>query len=149
MVLFNFNNWKSPGFWLPSSTKHPKALGLINEVVSFIFIMCKEIPPLILVEEGRWIQGWTLKKHLSICICSVSSAPTTIVMLYMLPLRWIGAQQKKVLLFLWTSIKYLLICWRFQWFNFSASHLQDFWIMWTISFVSYVLLPVEFPRVPY
>lgn len=40
-------------------------------------------------------------------------------------------------------------CWRFQWFVFSALHLQDLRILWSATFVSYMLLPAVLTRLPY
>ena len=57
-----------------------------------------------------------------------------------------GAEKDSTLLL---DLGQILTSWRFQWFSFSALHLQDFWILWTASFISYMLLPAESPGVPY
>ncbi|XP_047971126.1 E3 ubiquitin-protein ligase UPL5-like isoform X2 [Salvia hispanica] len=99
------------------STKHPKAWELINEVVSFIFVMCNKIPPfdvpfsikLMLAEFLEMIPRADIEQacgHLK--MFSASSAPTVLVKLYMSPFRTNKSAADEAIRYFLTSIKSIL-----------------------------------------
>ncbi|XP_047940496.1 E3 ubiquitin-protein ligase UPL5-like [Salvia hispanica] len=99
------------------STKYPRSCELINEAVSFIFIMCKENPPikvhttpkLMLQEFLSMIPRADIEQacgHLK--MFSASSAPTALVMLYMSPFRTDKSAADEAIRYFLTSIKSIL-----------------------------------------
>ncbi|KAL1537266.1 HECT-type E3 ubiquitin transferase [Salvia divinorum] len=95
------------------STKHPKACELINEVVSFIFIMCKKILPFNVPVSVKLmlVEFWSMNleqasEHLH--MFSASSAPTALVMLYMSPLRMNRSAAYEAIIHCIASIKSIL-----------------------------------------